>query len=369
MVDWKGLLNWSLKYTDGTKPSNFKEMAPEDQKWLEEAFESVTFNEFKETIKRLDELKALPEDENDKELMKNKLGLVEDISILCDNIDIVRTVIKAKRLEEIIGYVFNTKNKELKLEYCSLLALMLQNHKFAQEAALGLNILNIVSIILNEEDPDIISKLLYVLCGFLYGEYTEVRKRFIFEKNGLEFLKTLLMRKYTPYLRRVIGILNELTKFEDEKDDQTIRTTTLEFLRKDKSYFVFVDLLFGSFKEDKLSFYEDIRTNLYNLFTHIYCLFEKKDLTNIVEKTKVMLKNSALDQHVKDFETQQLNEILSTINPDDNVAGEVKKGANINVHFIDPKNIKLEAKDLENLTIIDSSKVEKKEESKVFMLK
>ena len=32
MVDWQGLLNWSLQYQDGTKPSQFKQMSEEDIK-------------------------------------------------------------------------------------------------------------------------------------------------------------------------------------------------------------------------------------------------------------------------------------------------------------------------------------------------
>ena len=28
-MDWRGLLNWSMQYTDGTRPSEFKEMDTE----------------------------------------------------------------------------------------------------------------------------------------------------------------------------------------------------------------------------------------------------------------------------------------------------------------------------------------------------
>lgn len=39
MIDWEGLLKFSLKYTDGTAKSQFHEMNAEDKKWLEEAME------------------------------------------------------------------------------------------------------------------------------------------------------------------------------------------------------------------------------------------------------------------------------------------------------------------------------------------
>ena len=48
MVDWKGLYNWSMKYNDGTKPSNFSQMSKEDMVFIQNAFESVCLNEMKD---------------------------------------------------------------------------------------------------------------------------------------------------------------------------------------------------------------------------------------------------------------------------------------------------------------------------------
>jgi hypothetical protein len=35
MIDWEGLFKFTMKYQDGTKKSDFKEMSEEDKKWLE----------------------------------------------------------------------------------------------------------------------------------------------------------------------------------------------------------------------------------------------------------------------------------------------------------------------------------------------
>lgn len=35
MVDWQGLLKFTLKYSDGTAPTAFKQMSLEDKRWLE----------------------------------------------------------------------------------------------------------------------------------------------------------------------------------------------------------------------------------------------------------------------------------------------------------------------------------------------
>ena len=62
MVDWKDLLNWTVKlqedeknYGMTTKPE-FKPMSEEDFKFLESAFESICVNEMKEIWKILDKL-------------------------------------------------------------------------------------------------------------------------------------------------------------------------------------------------------------------------------------------------------------------------------------------------------------------------
>ena len=51
MVDWKGLLNWSLKYNDGTRSNeDIKPMSKEDMEFLQNAFESVCVNEMQEIL-------------------------------------------------------------------------------------------------------------------------------------------------------------------------------------------------------------------------------------------------------------------------------------------------------------------------------
>ena len=57
MIDWEGLLKFSLKYTDNTKMSEFKEMPEEDKKWLEKVMEEYSSSEVKRIINILEEIK------------------------------------------------------------------------------------------------------------------------------------------------------------------------------------------------------------------------------------------------------------------------------------------------------------------------
>ena len=56
--DWSGLLAWSSKYHDGTKPSEFGPMSQEDRKWLETAMKEYTFNDTDKLKTICDALKA-----------------------------------------------------------------------------------------------------------------------------------------------------------------------------------------------------------------------------------------------------------------------------------------------------------------------
>ena len=40
-LNWPGLLAWSTNYHDGTAPSQFKQMSPEDRAFLEKAMEEA----------------------------------------------------------------------------------------------------------------------------------------------------------------------------------------------------------------------------------------------------------------------------------------------------------------------------------------
>jgi hypothetical protein len=65
MIDWEGLLKFSLKYTDGTKKSEFKEMTHENKKWLEEAMQQYTnseVNRIKHILAKLEAFKELDEE-------------------------------------------------------------------------------------------------------------------------------------------------------------------------------------------------------------------------------------------------------------------------------------------------------------------
>jgi len=304
----------------------------------------------------------LKDDENEK-VVELKLFIIDDISILLDSTDTARNITKAKRLEEIINYAFTCKNKKLKVEYCSLLALMLQNHKFVQEEAVKLGIYKIIPLIYSEQDPDILNKYLYVLGGMIYGDYPKGRKIFL-DENGLELIYTLA-GKFTPYLRRVINIFSELTKPEEEKEDTVVREKILHYLTSEKRYSIFLEMLVESFKEDPA--YEDIRNNLYHLLRNIYCIISEEEMVKVIENCTQQLKGLKLDAGQTESELESLNSLINDAKQNKGNMEESKENK-VNVTFLgDHKDVTLDGKDLSNVKIIE--KIQKKEEPVLMLAK
>lgn len=55
-MDWKGLFDWSIKYSDGTRPSEFTPLSKEDRDFIEKAFAEFTLDEAKEMKTVIDKL-------------------------------------------------------------------------------------------------------------------------------------------------------------------------------------------------------------------------------------------------------------------------------------------------------------------------
>lgn len=148
MVDWKGLYNWTMKYNDGTKPTNLKQMSKEDMEFIQNAFESVCLNEMKEIWKILDICKT-PEGDTEKEI-NERYEILEQMSEYIDGLENAGNIVRGKRFNEIISHFFETKHKKIKIEYARIITQMTQNDGFVQKAALQLGIFNYLKD-LNEE--------------------------------------------------------------------------------------------------------------------------------------------------------------------------------------------------------------------------
>ena len=246
MVDWQGLLNWSLQYQDGTKPSQFKQMSEEDRKFIEDAFESVVLNEMKEIWKILDQFKTR-EGDSEKEI-EDRVELIETLSNYIDGPENARNIIRGKRFIELIQYFFESKHKEVTIALGRVITSMMQNDGYIQKAAMDFGIFNFLTNLNESKDTELISMYIYMLTGILYGDELEVRKHFVINLKGVILLYNMLLKPKGNYknYKRLLNIFADLTKITDVHAKEGItelRKDTLNIIKEIKLHHSFVLML------------------------------------------------------------------------------------------------------------------------------
>lgn len=293
-MDWKGLLNWSLKYNDGTVDKGLKPMSEEDMKFLEAAFESVCMNEMKEIMKILDLLKS-PEPESEDEI-QNRLDMLDDLQILVDGPENSRNIVRSKRFPELVNYFFTTNNKKIKMSLATLLGSMMQNDKFIQSAAIDNGIFKILELLNNSDDDQITSKYVYMLTGILYGEYDKSKMLFINEFEGLKLLYNLLIKTSydSPAFRRILNILKELTKIEDQDaENYHVRQLAISRIAEINLHKLLINIL-SNVDYDKKDNIDSIRA-IFEILNNIVKVFDNLEIVfNCVTEMNNKLNSSKI---------------------------------------------------------------------------
>ena len=317
MVDWKGLLNWSLKYNDGTRSNeDIKPMSKEDMEFLQNAFESVCVNEMKEIWKILDECKKR-EGDSEKEI-NERIDLLNMLSSYLDGLENARNIVRGKRLNEIIDYFFDCKHKKVKIELGNILTQMTQNDGYVQKAALDLGIFKFLDELNKSEDKDLNQMYIYLLTGMIYGDELEVRKYFIEKLNGIVFLFNMLIREEGNFKneRRLLNIMSDLTKIidhEDKKDAVKIRLTALNKMKEIDLHHKFLMLLndFDYSNKDNCDITHVIFDNICNVIE----LYENgiEEVNNKIKEKNELIAKSNLNEKKTSDEKKFLIKIISKI--------------------------------------------------------
>merc|ERR1719454_785030 len=116
MVDWPGLLAWSTKYHDGTKPSEFRQMTDADRDFLEKAMEEA-FGQIKAP------------DRTDTSITT----ALEVIDKCCDDPDCARNCEKLDGLQPLLD-LLGTHKGAISARTLEILALLFANNPNIQEA-------------------------------------------------------------------------------------------------------------------------------------------------------------------------------------------------------------------------------------------
>ena len=342
MVDWKGLYNWSMKYTDGTKPSDFKQMSKEDMDFIQNAFESVVLNEMKEIWKILDICKT-PEGDSEEEI-NERYDLLEKMSEYIDGLENANNIVRGKRFHEIINHFFESKHKKIKIEYARIITQMSQNESLVQKAALNLGIFNYLKDLNEEKDPELMSAYIYLLTGLLYGEEISTRKYFVQQCDGIKLLFNTLVKEINSNknTKRLLNIYSELTKEVDEKlvkGGNDLRKYILNEIKEIKLHDKFINMLNDySFKNDSECDIIHIIFSIISNLTELY-MDNINEVFDQIKKMNKLIESSNLSEEIKKNEKSYLINVIKDIKEKIKKLNENKTDSQNNDNIIETKKI------------------------------
>ena len=343
MVDWKGLYNWSMKYTDGTKPSDFKQMSKEDMEFIQNAFESVSLNEMKEIWKILDICKT-PEGDTEQEI-NERYELLEKMSEYIDGLENANNIVRGKRFNEIINHFFESKHKKIKIEYARIITQMSQNDSFVQKAALDLGIFNYLKDLNEEKDPELMSIYIYLLTGLLYGEEISTRKFFVEQCDGIKLLFNTLVKeiKSNKNTKRLLNIFSELTKETDEKivkGGNDLKKYIFNEIKEIKLHNKFINMLNDyQYKNDNECDIIHIIFSIISNLTELY-MDNISEVFDEIKKMNKLIDSSSLSEEMKKNEKSYLINVIKEIKEKMKTINEKPKEENKeNDNYVETKKI------------------------------
>lgn len=141
MIDWEGLLKFSLKYQDGTKQSDFKQMTEADKKWLEDAIEHYSNSEIKRIKALLEALETFKDTPHE-----HVLGQLEELQELLDSLDKGSTLYKLGGHIVILKIVFYCSSPECREIALQIYASANQNDAKVQNESISTGALEIIEL-------------------------------------------------------------------------------------------------------------------------------------------------------------------------------------------------------------------------------
>jgi len=139
MVDWNGLYKWSMEHHDGTRPSNFKPMSPEDRKWLEEAMKAYSLNDTDRLTELVNQLKTWSNPNNPDSAAENAtvrpseeeiVALLEELTDLAElhprnNLNLCLQ----GGMSELLSLIFSHESAQVRKQTCMLLTSIMANNR------------------------------------------------------------------------------------------------------------------------------------------------------------------------------------------------------------------------------------------------
>lgn len=354
---WNQAFKWSSQYhtQDPEKRPEIRKLTQEDFDFIEKAFESIAVNETKEFIKCLNELQIKEqedintENKNSKEAEskeEEKLEIIEKMLSYIDGLEVPRNIVRCKKFKDVVYLFFAANSVKIKCQLARLLSLMMQNDKDVQLNALENNIFNCLDYLKEtevykiEENKEIVNKIIFLLCGLIYGECSQTKKSFVFDNDGFNLLKNLYCKVKSI---RILRIIEELTKPEDLNEEMIKQNNDLvkKFI-DDKIHLFLIDLLSEEFKTNANNDDDDIKKSILNILSNTCFQWSEEDYNKYIDFYKSYLTMSLVNKIITNKEISEF--VTSSNNNIKNNYKNKKTKIDSTGGIVDSKDIKIEEK-------------------------
>ncbi|CAD8103834.1 unnamed protein product [Paramecium sonneborni] len=209
-MDWTGLLAWSIDQKKGEKfDTSIKPMDEETKKWLYEALQSYSVDEFQMIKDLLDKI-AKPELEDEEQ---QRLEWFEQLMELLDALDRANDFCKLGGLRLMFNYFQTTKFDSIKLSTLKIIQNCNQNNAFVQEYCGENNYLQLLLQIEKINNLKVKEQLISALSSIIRGECLKNKRRFI-DMNGLQILLNHL--DSNRCIEKIANLFRDLLYYDDQ---------------------------------------------------------------------------------------------------------------------------------------------------------
>lgn len=215
---WLGLMKWSMKYADGTTPSDMKPMSKEDRDFLDKVLNEGVIDEAERMRQILRILQgehpnavfAKPSDEQPadttvgtpEEIAEYKDGLLDEMLTRIDQIDNAMNFVKMDGLQVLMEVMQSNDRASTRAMAAEVCSVVVQNNPFCQDAAVKMGLLErLCELAKNEDATCQVKALLAISC--LVRNHDAAEQRLLSDScNGLPILVSFLQEKEDLRLQR-----------------------------------------------------------------------------------------------------------------------------------------------------------------------
>eukprot|EP00210_Caulerpa_lentillifera_P008583 g8187.t1 len=195
--EWKGLFEWSMKYSDGTRVSDFSNMEIDHEKmeWLQE----VLSNYVKDFVNRMKEIQvAFQEKENQEISLKEQEVLLDELQEIVESLDQARNLHMIGGLPMLME-LLKSAHFSLKSKSAEIIASCVQNNLPIQNLFLQDGVLPLIMEVGQDENPECQAKG-WLAVSSLVRNCPEAQRSFM-DADGFTALTTILQSN-NPRLKK-----------------------------------------------------------------------------------------------------------------------------------------------------------------------